>query len=360
MDRRKNLALPDILGRTIDEEHFTKTRDITVGLPENIKFFFAKTPFANNLECKNSICNNTNDENTDRTHYPILANIHNNYFEINIDKNEYHPISYEKYHKEIKTNLIPKYKPKIKNWQSPTVEKDDLIIAKNQKGPYTIHHDDDYLRLINNIKIEQKQNYENAKISNIFYDEKTKVTEKLIKETQILDPVLHKVKMWKKHNIKPHSVTMDIRGNKGLFAYFRKYKSIIIDENSEIIKIVINIHKKSIQRICLPLTLLLCTSYENHCIDLVGHTGLEKTKRNIMEKYYFPNLTTWIKILIADRIQCQTNKVFANTKLKSKQEQLATTKTCFNEMIMIDTKGPIYPTSEGNNYIFVIVDAFSH
>ena len=27
---------------------------------------------------------------------------------------------------------------------------------------------------------------------------------------------------------------------------------------------------------------------------------------------------------------------------------------------MIDTKGPIYPTSEGNNYIFVLVDAFSH
>ena len=55
---------------------------------------------------------------------------------------------------------------------------------------------------------------------------KTKVTEKLIKETQILDPVLHKVKMWKKHNSKPHSVTMGIRGNKGLFAYFRKYKSM--------------------------------------------------------------------------------------------------------------------------------------
>ena len=58
-------------------------------------------------------------------------------------------------------------------------------------------------------------------------------------------------------------------------------------KDSEIIKIVINIHKKSIQRICLPLTLLLCTFYENHCIDLVGHTGLEKTKRNIMEKILF-------------------------------------------------------------------------
>ena len=94
---------------------------------------------------------------------------------------------------------------------------------------------------------------------------------------------------------------------------------------------MIIIHKKSIQRICLPLTLLHCTVYENHCIDLVGHTGLEKTKRNIMDKYYFPNLNTWLKILIADYIQCQTNKGFANTRTKSKQEQLATTKTYFNE-----------------------------
>ena len=76
------------------------------------------------------------------------------------------------------------------------MEKDDLIIEKNQKGPYTAYHDDDYLRLINNIKT-QKTEYENVKISDIFYDEKTKITENLIKETQILDRVLHKVKMWK-------------------------------------------------------------------------------------------------------------------------------------------------------------------
>ena len=165
----KNLALPDLLSRTIDEEHFTKTRDITVEIPENIKIFLAKTPFTNNLECKYSICNNTNDENTEKKHYPVLDNIHNNYFERNIDKNEYHPISYEKYNTETKTNMIPKYKPKTKDWQSPIVEKDDLIIEINQKGPYTTHHDDDYLRLINNIRTQQKTNYENAKISDISY-----------------------------------------------------------------------------------------------------------------------------------------------------------------------------------------------
>ena len=105
-------------------------------------------------------------------------------------------------------------------------------MRKTKKGPYTTRYDEDYLRLINNINIKTKQqpNYENTKISDIFYDEKTKVTEELIRETQILDPVLHKVKMWKKHKNKPHSVTVEIRGNKGLFAYFRKFKSIIVDE----------------------------------------------------------------------------------------------------------------------------------
>ena len=63
----KNLAIPDLLSRTIDEKHFTKTRDITVETPENIKFFFAKTPFAKNLECQYSIRNNTNDEKSEKT-----------------------------------------------------------------------------------------------------------------------------------------------------------------------------------------------------------------------------------------------------------------------------------------------------
>ena len=215
--------------------------------------------------------------------------------------------------------------------------------------------------LINNIKVQQKLNYENVKIPDIFYDKKNINYRRANKKTQIFDPVLHKVKLWKKHNNKSHSITMDIRGNKGLFAFFRKLKSIIIDEKNGIRKIIMNMHKKSIIRACLPLTVLLSAFHENHCIDLVGHKGLEKTKRNIMEKYYFPNINIWIKILIADCIQCQTNKMFANTKTtKSKQEQLATTKTYFNEVITIDTKGPINPTSEGNNCIFVIVDAFSH
>ena len=79
-----------------------------------------------------------------------------------------------------------------------------------------------------------------------------------------------------------------------------------------------------------------------------------------MEKYYFPNLQTWIKIVLADCIKCQTNKIFANNHNKANIEHIASTKTHFSEMILIDTKGQINPPSDGHQFIFVIVDAFSH
>ena len=78
------------------------------------------------------------------------------------------------------------------------------------------------------------------------------------------------------HNNKPHSVTPEIRGNKGLLEYYRKIKSVVIDENTALRTMLITVKKKSLIRVCLPRTLLLCAFYENHCIDTVGHTGLEK------------------------------------------------------------------------------------
>ena len=168
--------------------------------------------------------------------------------------------------------------------------------------------------------------------------------------------------MWKTHNDKQNSVRPEIKGNKGLlqkvYAYYRRFKSVVIDENTSLMTMLITIMKKSIIRICLPLTLLLCAFFINHCTDTVAHTGLEKTKRNMMEKYYFPNLHIWIKILLADCIKCQANKLFANNHNKANTEYLACTKTYFNKMIMIDTKGPINPPSDGSQCNFVIVDAF--
>ena len=68
----KNLALPDLLSRTNNEEKFTKTRDITVEIPENIKFFFAKTTFDNNIERQYNICYKNNVEKTDKHIIPYM------------------------------------------------------------------------------------------------------------------------------------------------------------------------------------------------------------------------------------------------------------------------------------------------
>ena len=155
--------------------------------------------------------------------------------------------------------------------------KGDLIISKNQNGPYIKQHDDDYLRLLNNVQAS-KQQFDNVKINDIFYDENKKIINSLLKETKILDPVLHRVKMWKTNNNKPHSVTPEIRGNKGLFAYYRKLKSKVIDENTSLMTMLITIKKKSLIRICLPLTLILRAFFENHCIDTVGRKELEKNE----------------------------------------------------------------------------------
>ena len=42
------------------------------------------------------------------------------------------------------------------------------------------------------------------------------------------------------------------------------------------------------------------------------------------------------------------------------QIPFASTANNFNHRISMDTKGPIFPKSKDNNYIFVICDAFSH
>ena len=58
----------------------------------------------------------------------------------------------------------------------------------------------------------------------------------------------------------------------------------------------------------------------SHTQNTKGHSGSEKTFSSFTQNFYFPN----------------------------------------NHRISFDTKGPISPSSEGNSYIMVIVDEFTH
>ena len=101
--------------------------------------------------------------------------------------------------------------------------------------------------------------------------------------------------MWKTPKNKPNSVTPEIKGNKGLlqkdYAYYRRFKSVVIDENTSLMTMLITIKKKSLIQICLPLTLLLCAFFINHCTDTVAHTGLEKNEKKYDGEILFPKPT---------------------------------------------------------------------
>ena len=61
-----------------------------------------------------------------------------------------------------------------------------------------------------------------------------------------------------------------------------------------------------------------------------------------------------------DCLDCQKNKHFSTKQNLALPLPFYENATHFNYRISRDTKGPISPSSDGNSYIFVIIDAFSH
>ena len=98
----------------------------------------------------------------------------------------------------------------------------------------------------------------------------------------------------------------------------------------------------------------------SHTQNIKGHSGSEKTYSNFIQNFYFPNAPNWIKVLCNDCIVCQLNKTYPNQKQIAQKQDFKGQSLYFNHRISFDTKGPISPSSEGNSYIMVIVDAFTH
>ena len=86
-------------------------------------------------------------------------------------------------------------------------------------------------------------------------------------------------------------------------------------------------------------------------------------KRHIQilhENFYFPNAPIWIKVLSNDCIICQLKKSYPNQKQIATKQDFKGQSLYFNHRISFDTRGPISQSSEGNSYIMVTVDAFTH
>ena len=86
----------------------------------------------------------------------------------------------------------------------------------------------------------------------------------------------------------------------------------------------------------------------------------KKTYSNFIQNFCFPNAPIWIKVLCNDFIKCQLNKPYPNQKQIAEKQDFKGQILYFSHRISFDTKGPISPSSEGNSYIMVIVDAFTH
>ena len=95
----------------------------------------------------------------------------------------------------------------------------------------------------------------------------------------------------------------------------------------------------------------------SHTVHTKGHSGSVKKYSNFTQNFHFSNAPTWIKLLCNDCLKCQLNNPYPNQKQIAEKQDFKGQSLYFNHRISFETKGPISPSSEGNSYIMVIVDA---
>ena len=91
-----------------------------------------------------------------------------------------------------------------------------------------------------------------------------------------------------------------------------------------------------------------------------GHSGAEKNISKFYTKFLFPNGTDLDKNFMQWLHNMTFNKPYPNQKQIAEKRDFKAQNSYFNHRISFDTKGPISPSSEGNSFIIVTVDAFTH
>ena len=147
-----------------------------------------------------------------------------------------------------------------------------------------------------------------------------------------------------------------ILGKKTLLRYFRKFNNTSINKNTDILEY----QTSDIKVPCLPLSMMLIAFHTSHSLHTKGHSGADKTYSNFIQIFYFPNAPIWIKVSCNGCMTCQLNRPYPNQKQIAEKQDFIRQSLYFNHRVSFDTKGPISPSSEGNSFIMVIVDAFTH
>ena len=351
----KNLALPDTLSRNTPPELLT--RKTTVEIPKNIKFYLAKNETSPRLECKYAVKTDVEQSQINNLqHFPLYLDCQNNHYEVDLlGTSTFKPIPYSQWTKN-NTQQKRVKQHSHKKYLFPLIEKENLTDKINLSGPqtndskYTINQVFDLHDPLDTIPLSKLE------IENIFLPPTETITISTLKQYQNLDPVIRQLKSWHKYKTKPVKADTTILGNKTLLRYFRKFNNTTINENTDLLEYKLN--ESTVP--CLPLSMILIAFNISHTQNIKGHSGSEKTYSNFIQNFYFPNAPIWIKLLCNDCIVCQLNKPYPNQKQIAQKQDFKGQSLYFNHRISFDTKGPISPSSEGNSYIMVIVDAFTH
>lgn len=96
---------------------------------------------------------------------------------------------------------------------------------------------------------------------------------------------------------------------------------------------------------------------ECHNTSIAGHLGRNKTKSRVQHRYYWPKLTSDVQVYVGQCIQCQRNKA-SHQKPMGKLQPLPRPDERWIEVSM-DFVGPLPKTSNGADYLLVIVDRYS-
>ena len=368
----KNLSLPDLLSRSLTTTTQGKHRLRTVEIPDSIKFFMTHNQntqpiqyhYAVSKEYINSVSTDTHVESV---HFPIYLQIKDNCFKVQLENDLYLPVSHTEFKAKAQplANLHQQKLQQFKNNNSspenyPIIQHTDVTLNTDKTEPFTqSNHDANYAELINSIKFSLPAMGDfipkSPAIYNYFYEEQTEIDDTLLYKTQQQDPVLRHLLFWKQYKNFPRTRSLTIRANKGLIHYYRRFQNLSINEDN---KLLYYIQETTSPKICLPLSLLLVIFYIAHFHDLSGYPGREKTRDN-HRKLLFSNIITCIAILTQDCLSCQTSKSIPNLLMAPLQPFLEVS-PYFNHRISMDTKGPISQSSDGNSYVYVIVDAFTN
>jgi hypothetical protein len=112
-------------------------------------------------------------------------------------------------------------------------------------------------------------------------------------------------------------------------------------------------------QIVVPYALREKITRHFHCPPLTGaHLGQEKTLQKLKPRVYWPGMTQDVKEFVKSCTSCQERKTASSQVCVEPLHPIAKPSQPF-EQVHVDIMGPIPPTTDGHQYILVVVDSFS-